>query len=626
MISDVVFTVIVVASIATLVFDIISIRQGNGQLIHKLYFGVSIALVLWMTALASLKFIATDDFMAQRIVDAIMYTGGLVAPVFSLLIALTFVRGLTRMPRQYWLFFLIPVLSVIANITNPLHHLFYRTFSLNQSVVEFGPFFYISGVYEYFCLGLSVILMVAFAAKTRNKLFVKQALMFSLGSAVPLVVSCMATFKLAPLSVASTPIAFTFTILFHGIAIFYFHMLDLKPIAQQRVLEWISDGYLVMGEAGQVVVCNEPFRKTFGRAFQIEENTQLKDRLKDEDIENKTGLYNLITAIDSCKATSSAISYEQALLPEEDGGGAKRYFMVEISPLTLEKRIVGAGAFFKDVTRVKENMQKLADSQARMMENERLASLGQMVGGIAHNLKTPIMGISGSVTAVENLVSECEVSLGDPEVTKDDYCEILGEMRDWISKIRESCAYMSDIITAVKGQATNANATDEGEFTLSEMLKRVQLLLRHELIGSNCRIVIKNAIQMQTAVHGDVNNLVQVVNNLVSNAMDAMRPSGGGAITIQISRDTKNLNLRVRDTGTGVSEEVRERLFRQMITSKGTQGTGLGIFISNSVIRAKFGGKMWLEDNPEGGSVFGIAIPLDYVTFREKSEQGGEQE
>lgn len=72
------------------------------------------------------------------------------------------------------------------------------------------------------------------------------------------------------------------------------------------------------------------------------------------------------------------------------------------------------------------------------------------------------MSISGSASAIEGLIDECAESLGDADVTDDDYREIYDEMRDWLTKTRDACNYMSDIISAVKGQATNANASDGG--------------------------------------------------------------------------------------------------------------------------------------------------------------------
>ena len=83
------------------------------------------------------------------------------------------------------------------------------------------------------------------------------------------------------------------------------------------------------------------------------------------------------------------------------------------------------------------------------MEQERFAFLGQMIGGLAHNLKTPIMSISGCVVAAQALIDECEDSLDDPQVTQEDFREIYGEIREWFQKVKDSTSYMSDIITAI---------------------------------------------------------------------------------------------------------------------------------------------------------------------------------
>ena len=389
----------------------------------------------------------------------------------------------------------------------------------------------------------------------------------------------------------------------------------------QRVLDWISDGYLVVSENGLVINCNLPFREMFGKQFGISENVYLQDSVEDSDLESKTGLYNLITSIESCRKTRSSISYEQAIITGSGESLKKLYYMVDITPLIIESRIEGFVAIFKDVTKVKESMQRLQDSQNRMMEQERLASLGQMVGGLAHNLKTPIMSISGSVSAMENLITECKTSVGDPDVTDDDYKEIYAEMDTWIGRLREACAYMSDIITAVKGQAKNMSTSEETEFSLEELFKRVSLLLRHEFLRSGCKMEIENHIPQDIYLTGDINNLVQVMNNLVNNAIDAECTAERKEIIIEIQKDHKFLQLAVKDFGTGVSPKVKDRLFKQMITSKGTAGTGLGVFISNAVIRGKFGGEMWMTDNPEGGAVFWISIPLERVTFKDQLVQ-----
>ena len=117
----------------------------------------------------------------------------------------------------------------------------------------------------------------------------------------------------------------------------------------------------------------------------------------------------------------------------------------------------------------------------------------------------------------------------------------------------------------------------------------------------------------EISLSGDINNLIQVLDNLLSNAIYAQKQAGGGEILVKVDYDEENLKISVADRGTGVSPHVREKLFKSMVTSKGTMGTGLGLYISNAVVRGKFGGSMWVEDNPGGGAVFGISIPIQMV-------------
>lgn len=86
----------------------------------------------------------------------------------------------------------------------------------------------------------------------------------------------------------------------------------------------------------------------------------------------------------------------------------------------------------QDITR--NYVDQIHDNQNMLMERERLASLGQLIGGIAHNLKTPIMSISGAAEGLTDLVKEYEASVGDPEVTVQDHHDIAKDMKDWIEK------------------------------------------------------------------------------------------------------------------------------------------------------------------------------------------------
>ena len=113
-----------------------------------------------------------------------------------------------------------------------------------------------------------------------------------------------------------------------------------------------------------------------------------------------------------------------------------------------------------------EDMKTIKDNQDSLMESERLASLGQLIGGIAHNLKTPIMSISGAAEGLTDLVKEYDLSIENPSVNFDDHHAIAKDMSVWIDKIKDYTEYMSDIITAVKGQAVTLFETENVSFDL----------------------------------------------------------------------------------------------------------------------------------------------------------------
>ncbi len=607
LVSDATVTIMLIAIVAMGIFMLRGLKKGNNKLIHKLYFLVTATVITWMLAVIAADFVEGKSEKLLWICDACAYIGGAFAPMFSLLIALALTKNLEKLPKKYLLLAVIPIITNIIVWTNPLHHLFYREFSVYSSKVIFGPYIYVSGAYGYMCTLLSVYLMVSYAIKMKKKLIVQQAMLFCAGSIIPGAVNLIGTLKLADLSIAATPLAFIATVAMHGYAIYYYHMLDIRPIAMQKVLDWISDCYLVTDSRGGIIDCNAAFEKIFAQ-YGMARGKRLDECVNTEDIENKTVVYNLLAATSNCRESLSTISFEQSAFI----GKQKLYFMVDLTPLIVDNVLEGFVAIFKDVTKLRDGMQRLHDSQARLMEQERLASLGQMVGGLAHNLKTPIMSISGSSAAIDNLIDECVASMGDEDVTEEDYREIYFEMRDWLSKMRDACAYMSDIITAVKGQAANIGADAEGDFTVEELMKRVSLLLRHELQRSACKLEVINETSSEVRIHGDINSLVQVVNNLISNAIFAMNPKGGGKIITRFAIAETGLRLTVEDRGIGIAPDVKERLFRQMITNKGAQGTGLGIYISNTVIKAKFGGRMWAEENAGGGAIFGLEIPPEY--------------
>lgn len=271
-----------------------------------------------------------------------------------------------------------------------------------------------------------------------------------------------------------------------------------------------------------------------------------------------------------------------------------------------------------DLIRVYNNIQAITinhlnqihDNQQTLMEKERLASLGQLIGGIAHNLKTPIMSISGAAEGLNDLIKEYDSSIDDPEVNSEDHHEIANDMRTWVAKVKTHTEYMSDVITAVKGQAVALNTDEDISFTVGELLKRVNILMKHELKHAIVYLNISLKANEHTVIHGDVNSLVQVINNMISNSIQSYNGKPEQTIDLIVEENENQLIISVRDYGTGIPKKVKDKLFKEMITTKGKNGTGLGLYMSYSTIRAHFNGNMTVESEEGKGCTFSIILPV----------------
>ena len=609
-VSDFEAVIFIVELIALAVYLGWSIRNRRFHLLNKLYLGIAGSFSIWAIAILGMKFTDPGDIQTLFVLDCITSIANFI-PALSLCIAIVFVLGGDYMPKWCRLLFVVPTLSILVSATNPLHRLQYEVFSVIKTDIVFGPYFYVTGTHSYLTLLAGAILMINFAIKNRSKLYLLQSLMFSLAFLIPLVISVYATFSSSNVPISVTPLGFTFAIVFSGIAIGQLHLLDIQPIATQRILNWISDGYLILSNTELVIAFNKPFNDVFASSLGIAENRYLRSRMKESDISENTSIYNMLNALDACRRSMTTITYEQSVLAKSADGLREFAYMTEVTPLIVNDKLTGFVFIFKDVTQLKKSMAQLQESQSRLLEQKNFAFLGQMIAGITHNLKTPIMGISGCLAATESLIDECESSLSDPQVTDEDYREIYQEVREWFGKVRESVSYMSDIITAIKGQAATISDYGASNFSVDELVKRTRLLMRQEFASYGCTLNVQLDAKLGAkTIQGDVNNLTQVLNNLLSNAIYAQAQTSGGSVSLKFFREADNLLIHIIDTGPGIPPDVRENLFKKMVTSKGAKGSGLGLYISQTVVRSRFSGSIWVEASSSKGTTFAVKIPL----------------
>lgn len=531
-----------------------------------------------------------------------IYIGTCFLPVSLFFTSIVFSKSKIVFNKFYLLLFIIPILSLILLWTNNWHHLFFTLYSFNLNEMKTGNYVIIHYVYTYLLLAISIFNLIKYSVKNAG-FFSKQSLLIVIGSLIPIIVNILGTFGIIPMSVYVTPICFSFTILFFALAIFKFKFLSITPIAMQRIVDRISDSFIVINDENVITDFNQTFLKTFNLSDNKVRNTNFLDLIKDSDFA-QDDIDKIMNILDNCKVDTGTYQFKKDFKIND------KYFNIEVNGIFSKNSFLGNLVLLKDVTQHILDMKTIEDNQSMLMEKERLASLGQMIGGIAHNLKTPIMSIAGATEGLLDLTKEYDISIGDPEVTNEDHHAIVKDMNEWIEKIKEYTEYMSNVITAVKGQAVNFADETSDSFTINEAIKYIDVLMKHELKNALVSLNIDVQTDSNTSIKGNINSFVQVVNNLISNAIQAYTDQPNKVIDFVIKKVDNDIQFIIQDYGSGIPESVQEKLFKEMITTKGKNGTGLGLFMSFSNIRAHFNGNMTFESKEGKGTKFIITIPV----------------
>jgi len=593
---------LIISCVLSLSIMFIVSKIENKNQLQKVF--LSDAFITFSECLALLMFrllYARESALADVFME-IAYIGIITLPVTFLLTGIIFAKTKITFKKRYILILLIPITSIIMMLTNNYHHLFVIKSSDKLNEIQFGEYFNIHNIYTDILYLCAMYYFIKYSIKNSG-FFSKQAILIAIGCAIPLAVNVLGTFGIVPMSIYTTPICFSITIILYALAIFKFQFLGVAPIALQKIVDRISDGYIVLNENNKITDFNKTFLDTF--------------KLKSEDLRSKNFIKFLdniginkkvITKVE--KELQKAVETGKTVSFEQQFERIKKYFRIEITPINSENSSLGTLFLLKDITQHKEDMETIRNNQDILMERERLASLGQLIGGIAHNLKTPIMSVAGATEGLEELIKEYDESIDDPLVNSQDHHEIAKEMESWIPKIRTHIEYMSDIITTVKGQAVALSNDEDVSFTITELVKRVNILMRHELKNSYTYLNVMIKADEKLILNGDVNSLVQVVNNMISNSIQAYGEQRNKNIELEINKKSDEVIISVRDYAGGLPKEVQERLFKEMVTTKGKNGTGLGLYMSYSNIKARFRGDITVDTKEGVGTTFNIIIPI----------------
>jgi two-component system NtrC family sensor kinase len=284
------------------------------------------------------------------------------------------------------------------------------------------------------------------------------------------------------------------------------------------------------------------------------------------------------------ESRGTASSFE---LQAEDG----RRYLVAVAPLDEVGSQPGSVITWSDVT-------ELADMQEQLSRSRRLATVGQLAAGVAHEINNPLATIT---TCAEATLRHMRKSAGAQQSQPQ-------ESRDW-------SFYLEEIVR----QALRCKEITRGLLDLSRQRRAVRAACDINEMAAQCALLAEDRIQSETikinvSLDGEIGEVAtdvvmvrQVLDNLMGNALDAV--GEGGEITVSTHRVDERIAIEVADTGQGIAPEMLVRIFDPFFTTKDQgKGSGLGLAISYTLAEA-LGGALTVESKQGAGSRFRLWIP-----------------
>ncbi len=338
----------------------------------------------------------------------------------------------------------------------------------------------------------------------------------------------------------------------------------------ENIIESLTVGVAVLDQKGRIIGWNRVLEKIFGKRELDVKEMGLKEVLGDKNF----------SALFPPDTQQGFRLLSEITLDMPDGG--KKIFDITKTPL-LDNRMspYGTVIVFEDIT------EKIT-MQQQLLTSEKLASIGLLSAGVAHEINTPLTGISSYVQMLQK------------KLTDSSHSQVL-------EKIEAQTERVARIVKNLLNFARNPSEASFHKVDLNESLKEIISLIDYKL--KNMNIELDLLIHPLESIWAQGERIQQVFINIILNAMDAM--PDGGKLKIELTQSGNQAAVVIEDTGTGIKSQHLPHIFDPFFTTKGIgKGTGLGLSISYAIIK-EHEGRITVESESGKGSRFVIYIPMD---------------
>ncbi len=231
----------------------------------------------------------------------------------------------------------------------------------------------------------------------------------------------------------------------------------------------------------------------------------------------------------------------------------------------------------------------------KIIQSDKFAVFGELIQGIVHNINNPLMIVTSRLSMVKNIIEGLEDSMEKRRLLKH------------ITNIINSLNKINEIIDSVLAKAKMTVEKEERLINVNEIIKSELEFFKADLFFKHKVEIDLNLDKELPKVRISQSDFSQVLHNLIKNAIDALKSSANPRLTVKTYAIKRFVFIEISDNGPGVPEKYREKIFDQYFTTKGSQGTGIGLYNARKIIE-EYEGELTLEDSKQGAK-FVIKLP-----------------
>lgn len=256
-------------------------------------------------------------------------------------------------------------------------------------------------------------------------------------------------------------------------------------------------------------------------------------------------------------------------------------------------------------------LEKLHEFQGELVESKKMASLGDMVAGIAHEVNTPIgLGITAASSLADGL-KRITFSFEEKTLKSSDLKRFFASSQDSLSIILRNLDRTAELISSFKKLAIVQSNQEVTYFNIRERISKVHRGLASKLEKNV--ITLRLICPSHLIINSKANALDQIISNLISNSIThGFSQSDNGIITITVTNSAEEVNINYCDNGKGVDDIIKDKLFDPFTTTqRGTGAVGLGLHLVYNLVTQALDGTIELNNERKDGVIFDINFPID---------------